>query len=88
LEAFQAGKAVLATDAGGVREVIHSGEEGILVPPGNARALARALEEFVNHPEKLRKMGEAAKNQVGDFSFEVMIQRYHELYQRMTGETS
>src|SRR5206468_2539760 len=45
VEAQAAGRPVLAADAGGARETIVRGETGVLVPPGDVDALARALGE-------------------------------------------
>jgi glycosyltransferase involved in cell wall biosynthesis len=44
VEAMLAGRPVVATDAGGVPEVVTDGETGVLVPPGDARALGDALD--------------------------------------------
>ena len=44
VEAQAMGRPTIATDHGGARETLVDGETGWLVPPGNARALARALE--------------------------------------------
>ncbi len=48
---------VIATDVGGIPELIRNGENGLLVPPRDHRALARAIEELVDDPEKALEMG-------------------------------
>ncbi|MFV1987274.1 MAG: glycosyltransferase family 4 protein, partial [Gemmatimonadota bacterium] len=50
LEALQAGVPVVASDAGGIPDIVHDGETGWLVPSGDARALARALAEVAADP--------------------------------------
>ena len=50
VEAMLAGRPVVATDAGGVPEVVTDGETGVLVPPGDARALGEALDALRREP--------------------------------------
>lgn len=86
LEAFSAGKPVIATDIPGTREVVENGRNGILVPPRDAGKLANAIERWMNHPEEMGKMGDEAKRFSERYSFEQMILSYHELYQKLVGE--
>jgi glycosyltransferase involved in cell wall biosynthesis len=52
------GKPVIATDHGGARETVIAGETGLLVPPGDADALASAIDELLNRSEDdLEEMG-------------------------------
>ncbi|HLQ38260.1 MAG TPA: glycosyltransferase [Planctomycetota bacterium] len=50
LEALHAGVPVIASDLGGIREIIADGRNGRLFPPGDARALARLLEQAAANP--------------------------------------
>jgi glycosyltransferase involved in cell wall biosynthesis len=50
VEAMLAGRPVVATDAGGVPEVVTDGETGVLVPPGDAHALGEALDSLRREP--------------------------------------
>src|SRR5262249_57484052 len=50
LEGMAMGKAVIATDLGGPREIIEHGVSGFLVPPGDAVALAAAVETLIADP--------------------------------------
>ena len=50
VEAMLAGRPVIATDAGGVPEVVTDGETGVLVPPGDARALGEAIDALRREP--------------------------------------
>jgi glycosyltransferase involved in cell wall biosynthesis len=57
-EAEAMGRPVIATDHGGARETMLPGESGLLLPPGDAKALADALEQLLTAPpEKLAEMG-------------------------------
>jgi glycosyltransferase involved in cell wall biosynthesis len=64
LEAMACGRPVVATDHGGPREICLPGETGLLVPPGDADALAAAIAWLLVHPERARAMGEAGRRRV------------------------
>lgn len=68
IEAMMAGKAIIATAAGGPTEMIEDGVSGRLIPPGDAPALARALDDLLTYPDEARSMGRHAR--------EVALQRY------------
>ncbi len=61
LEAMAAGLPVVATDVGGVSELVVDGETGFLVPPTDAKALAQALETLLREPQLRRRFGAAAR---------------------------
>jgi glycosyltransferase involved in cell wall biosynthesis len=61
LEAMAAGKAVVASDMYGIREAVVQGETGMLVRPGSAEELARALSRLIDDPALRRAMGERAR---------------------------
>ena len=51
LEAMSTGRAIITTDTPGCRETVVPGENGFLVPAGDALALAQAMERFVVQPD-------------------------------------
>jgi glycosyltransferase involved in cell wall biosynthesis len=57
MEAMSMGRPVVTTDAPGCRETVVDGDNGFLVPVGDAAALARAMERFILEPEMIAKMG-------------------------------
>jgi glycosyltransferase involved in cell wall biosynthesis len=61
LEAFAAGKPVIASDLGGMSELVNDGERGLLAPPGDAGALAAAMRWMANNPGRAREMGKKAQ---------------------------
>jgi glycosyltransferase involved in cell wall biosynthesis len=61
IEGMAMGKAVIATDIGGPREIIMSGETGLLVSPNNPRELAAAIEHLLSDPIKAKEMGKRAR---------------------------
>jgi glycosyltransferase involved in cell wall biosynthesis len=60
-EALALGRPVVATDAGGTREIVRDGETGLLVPTADSAALARAIVRLVRHPEYARELGQAGQ---------------------------
>ncbi len=61
LEAAASGLPVVATRAGGIPEAVDDGITGVLVPPGDAPATARALSGLLARPERARAMGEQGR---------------------------
>lgn len=61
LEAMATGRAIITTDAPGCKETVISGVNGFLVPIKSREALAKAMEELILYPEKIRTMGEASR---------------------------
>jgi glycosyltransferase involved in cell wall biosynthesis len=66
LEALATGRPVITTDMPGCREPIRPGENGLLVPPQDAAALARAMAQFVEAPALCKTMGRAARDTAVD----------------------
>jgi glycosyltransferase involved in cell wall biosynthesis len=61
LEAMASGCAVVASRVGGLAEIIEDGVNGILVEPGDDRALALAINDILDHPLRARQIGQAAR---------------------------
>lgn len=66
LEAMAAARGVVASSAGGMSEMIEQGRTGLLVPPRDPPALARAIVELLRDPRRSRMMGLAARAYVLD----------------------
>ncbi len=64
LEAQAAGKAVLASNIGGIPDLIDDGKTGFLFAPGNARILANRIESLVAHPRMLDDVGRRAEERI------------------------
>jgi glycosyltransferase involved in cell wall biosynthesis len=60
-EAMAMGRAVITTDAPGCRDTVVDGLNGILVPPGDAKALAAAMRRFVDDPGLASRMGRESR---------------------------
>jgi len=61
LEAMSLGLPVVAADGGGVREIVEEGMTGLVVPPGDVQALAKAVAWLLSRPREAREMGEAGR---------------------------
>ena len=81
LEAMAAGKAVVASRVGGLAEVIADGETGLLVPPGDSRALGEAIAKLIADPSLARAMGRRAAAHVREhFTVEKMAAQNETYY--------
>jgi glycosyltransferase involved in cell wall biosynthesis len=64
IEACAAGKAVIGTQVGGIPDIIAAGVNGLLVPSGDAPALAGAVFELLGDPVRRKSMGLAGRQMV------------------------
>jgi glycosyltransferase involved in cell wall biosynthesis len=83
LEAAASGRAIVATDVPGCREVVRDGENGLLVPLRDAGALAAAIATLAADPERRRRMGERGREMVAAFAQEVVAADTLALYRSM-----
>lgn len=81
IEAMACCKPVIASKIGGPTEIIQNGVNGILVPPGNAKAFAEKIVLLANDENSRRRIGEKARETILEcFSWEVVAEKYHRLY--------
>ena len=84
LEAMASGLPVVATDAGGARQLVDDGEGGAIVPPGDAAALARALVHYVCSPSEARSAGAFNRAKAAaDFSWPASAVKLLAVYRRV-----
>lgn len=89
IEAFSAGKTVVATDVGGTPEIVQNGINGLLVPPRSASELASAVLYLITHPEeKLRMEQNAVTYYENKLSYPVFQSAYLSYYRRFCTCTS
>lgn len=85
LEAAAAGCCVVGAAHGGIPEMIADGRTGLLVAPGDAHALAAALETLAAEPDRREALGRAAAEDVGRrFSHANLLTKVQALYDRLT----
>jgi glycosyltransferase involved in cell wall biosynthesis len=77
-EAMAAGLPIVATDVPACREVLEEGERGILVPPGDAEAMAGALEGLLESLEKRDEMSVRALSRAHELSIERCAGKWHQ----------
>jgi len=78
VEALAAGTPVLATATGGVAEVVHDGKNGLLVPVGDAGALANVIRRFFDDDELRGRLRAAAVASVADYAPERVFAQLEE----------
>ena len=86
-EQMAAGVPAIASDYGGLTEIITSGVEGFIVPAGTVEPLAESLKMLAENPELRTEMGAAGRKRVlAEFSCDVFVQRTLDVYQRVIAE--
>ena len=81
LEAMACGKACVATNVPGSRDVIEDGRSGFLVPPEDSVAMAEALHRLISSPDLRSQIGQAARKRVEEqFSVEREVAAHKALY--------
>ena len=81
LEAMERGRAVVASAVGGLPEIVADGATGLLVPPGDADALAGAIVALAQDPDRARALGSAGRARaLSSFSQKRCTDRIVELY--------
>ena len=84
LEAMGAGLPVVASNVGGVPELVIDGETGILVPPGDPHSLGEAIKRLLEDPPLLRRLGEAGRARVAEhFDLAAVRQAHLDLYRHL-----
>ena len=83
LEAMAAGTVVVAGDIAGYRNVARPGRDALLVPPGDADALADAIDRVLSDGALSRRLVEAGLARAEDFSMGGLAERYLERYEQI-----
>lgn len=84
IEAAAAGRAIVATDIPGCREIVRHEDNGLLVPPRDVPALAAAIERLIRDPTLRARMGARGREiAVAEFSLDRVIRETLSLYERL-----
>lgn len=88
LEAMSKGKAVIGTNVGGIPDMIVHGETGLLIPSGDADALAKAMKSLIDDGALRQRLGSASLERARLFAPEEVVPRFEQLYsQLLNGDT-
>jgi glycosyltransferase involved in cell wall biosynthesis len=80
IEAMAGGTPVVASNIGGIPEIIDDGVSGVLVKPGDAAALRNALTGLIDNPAARLAMGDAARRRADDFKAEAVVPMLEDVY--------
>ena len=84
LEAAACGRPIIAADGPGLREIVKHNENGLLVPPRDAKALADAIQTLAGAPDLRRRMGEKGRQMVAaSFGEETVVRQTLDLYRAL-----
>lgn len=83
IEAKALGRAIIAASTGGVPEIITDNQTGLLIPPGNSKALADRILRLLKDPEERRRLGEAALWDSRRHDIRVQAARIGEIYEKL-----
>jgi glycosyltransferase involved in cell wall biosynthesis len=82
MEAAATGLPVIASDVGGVRDIVENGVSGWLLPPGDPSALSEAILDALDHPDKRTAMGLCLSKRARSYSWDEIAERYSEEFYR------
>ena len=85
IEAASCGRAIVATDVPGCREIVRNNENGLLIPPHDSKSLAEALKVLVEDAELRAMMGARGREIVEtEFSEEIVVKQTMEVYKKIS----
>lgn len=83
-EAIYLGTPIVATNIGGIPEIVTDGVDGKLVPPADSTAIAEKVADLLNNPSKLKSLsGSGREKVIGRFEFEEMTRKYEAVYESL-----
>jgi len=89
LEAMNYAVPVIASEIGGITDIVQHERTGLLVPPGNEVALGSALSRVLSDAALARRLGEAGREHVRDaFSWSHIVDRWEAVYVRAAGPST
>jgi glycosyltransferase involved in cell wall biosynthesis len=88
VEAMLAGRAVVVSDVGGLRDIVEQGVSGLRVPPGDPAALAAALDELVGDPARAAAMGAAGRARAARYQASAVAPRVIEVFDEVIARRS
>jgi glycosyltransferase involved in cell wall biosynthesis len=83
VEAMAAGLPLVASRVGGIPDLVKDGKNGLLVPPANASALAKAISVLLKDKAQRKRMGATGKKMCRPYSTEAMVEQIDDLYREL-----
>ena len=84
LEAMASGVPIIASNAGGLKEIIEAGKTGVLFESGNSKDLAKKILWAIENYDKINSMAEKAKTKVENFDIKKKAKKYERIYENFT----
>jgi glycosyltransferase involved in cell wall biosynthesis len=85
LEAMSFRKAIIASNVGGLKEIIIDGQTGFLVPPGDSKRLARTIDQLLQNPILTEKLGEKGfRRFLQNYDSKVVVPRIERIYANLS----
>jgi glycosyltransferase involved in cell wall biosynthesis len=88
LECMATGTPVVATNVGGLPEMVENDRTGLLVPPRDPAALAQAIGALLADPERGRRLAQAAHERMDDFTIDTVAHRFADLYEQLVSDAA
>ena len=86
LEAMASRCLTIGTENEGISDVIQSGVNGVLLPPGSAEDIADAVFYYVDHPAEMERIVQNGKATADEYTWENNVMRYLDLFRRVTSK--
>ncbi len=86
VEAMALKKPIVASDIGGIKNIVRDGENGRLVPAGDVPAWVEAIAGLLHDPEECRRLGDAGRRIAPRYNSEEMIKMIDQLYGKLLAE--
>lgn len=82
LEGWRAGRAIIVSSAGGAPEFVRNGYDGLVVDPADTEAMGDAIARVLDDRALRKELGERGAERVQEFAWEIVADRYRQLYRR------
>ena len=83
IEAMAGGTPVVASNVGGIPEIVQHGVSGLLVTPGDALALRHAIADLIADPPRRLAMGDAARRRSQEFTAATVVPALEDQYRQL-----
>ncbi len=88
IEAMSMGRPVIASRIAGLADIINDGENGFLVPPGDAETLSKSIQRLLDDPALRQRMGQGALRRAQDFRASVVVPHIEAVYEELLQTTA